>query len=100
MAVETQALRIALLRLGCVDALARLQPLDRQLLLGIGEAGARLPSARALAVLVVPVPCGVHHAFDLVPHAVEGGIVEALAQPAIELLARQLDGALAFTDLG
>jgi hypothetical protein len=74
---------------------AGLQPLDGQLEAGIGEAGAGRAGARTLAILVVAVPRDVDDALDLAAHRVEGRIVEPLPDAPRELLARELDVALA-----
>ncbi len=48
--------RVLLLAFGLLNPIARFEPLDRQLEVGIGEPGAGLPRARALVVLVVCLP--------------------------------------------
>ena len=68
---------------GVVNSGSRVEPLDRQLVLGIRELRSCFARARALAVLVVAVPRDVDHAADLVAHGVEGGIVEPFADAAL-----------------
>ena len=82
---------VVLLALGLADALARLEPFDRQLELRIGETRPGLPRARALVVLVVRLPRDVDDVSDLTLDGLERRIEEALAQPALEFLARELD---------
>ena len=72
----------------------RLDPLDRQLEVRIREAGPRFPGARAFPVFVVRLPGDVDDVIDVGGDRVEGGIGEALAQPTLEFLARQLDVSL------
>ena len=87
------------MRCGRVDRRARLEPLDRQFELRVGEAFAGAALARALVVLVVVAPRDVDDAVDLGSHRLERGIVESLAQPPLELRARELDVALALADV-
>jgi hypothetical protein len=51
-------------------------------------------------ILDIAPPRDVDDAIDLRPDAVEGRIVEALAESPLEFIARQLDVALAFADSG
>ena len=66
------------------------EPLDRDLLLRIGEALAGRARPRALVVLVVVAPRDLGERVDGPGHGREGGVVEPFAEPAIELGASQL----------
>jgi hypothetical protein len=86
--------------LGFLDRRPRLQPFDRQLELGVGEAGTGFPLPGTLVVFVVARPGDFDDAVDLGADLVERGVVEALAQAPGELFAAQLDVALARADFG
>jgi hypothetical protein len=88
--------RILLLALGLLNALARLEPLDWQLELGAGEAVSGFSLARALAVLVIRLPGDRDDVGNLALDVLELRVVEPLAQPALELLAREPDIPLTF----
>jgi hypothetical protein len=80
------------------NLLPRLEPLDRQRVLGIGEARAGLPRARALVVLVVRHPGDLDDPVHFGRRPVERRVVEVLAIAALELGAAQLDVGLALAD--
>ena len=82
--------RAVMTRLRLADAFPRLEPLQRQLEFGIREARTGFLRSRALSVVRVSVPGDVEHLRNLLAHGVERGIVEALAQPLVELRAREL----------
>ena len=80
-------------------AIARVEPLDGQLELRIGETWTRLPRPRALAILVVVRPGHVGEPVDLAADLIEGRVAEALEEPAGELVARQLGASLSLPDI-
>src|SRR5262249_17659876 len=84
--------------LGVEDPLSCVEPFDRQLELGVGEARTGFTLARAFVVLVVGLPRDVDHAIDVGRDRVERGIVEVLEKPAPELVPRQLDVGLTFSN--
>src|SRR5687768_18595217 len=81
-----------------VNALASVEPLDRQLESGIGELRSRPSSARTLAILVVGRPRNLCQLVQRSSHPVEGGIVETLAPAAAEFLFGELPGPLALSN--
>src|SRR5262245_37065557 len=68
--------RVLLPLLGGVNLCPRLQPLDRNRILGVSEALAGRLRSRRLAVNVVSVPRYLEDLFQLGAYLVKGGIVE------------------------
>src|SRR4029453_11330845 len=85
---------IFLLPLGLLNAVACLEPLERQLEFRIGEAGSCFPLARALVVFVVRLPSDVDDLRELWRQILEFRIGEALTESSLELAACELDIAL------
>src|SRR4029450_7212869 len=90
--------RIALAPLRCRDGITGGDPIQRQLVVGIGMAGAGLAGARRLAVAVVRLPGKVDQAADLRRRGIEGGIIEAVAEAARELGLFDMRAALALAN--
>ena len=67
------ATRIAKLRLGLVNPVARRQPFERQLVARILESFTGRARARRLAVYVIAVPCLLEHAVELLADASNAG---------------------------
>jgi hypothetical protein len=79
--------RIFLFALRLLNPVARLQPFDGQLEIGIGKAGSRFPGARALAVVVVRLPGDIDDMIEVRGDPVERRIVKALPEASLEFLA-------------
>src|SRR6185295_7862198 len=86
-------------RLRALDALARREPLDRELVVGVGIAGPGLACLRRLAAFFVVVPGDLLDAAERGALGVEVRVEEELAKALAEFLARQLRGRLAFAYL-
>src|ERR687889_596719 len=87
-------------QLGFVDALPRFQPVARELLSGIAEAGSRLAPVWALVRLPVVLPGDFNESIDVDVGCGVIRIGEALAHAPREFLARHRPLCLAFAYLG
>ena len=81
---------VLLLTCSVLNALARVEPLNRQIVIRVRETGAGFPRARALVVLVVRLPCDVDDIRELPLDVREPGIVEPLAKTTLEFVAGEL----------
>src|SRR5947208_8012468 len=71
---------------GRFDSLAGVEPFDRQLMLGIGEARACFPRPRALVIFGIGFPGDLDQGIDFFPGLVEFRIVE----PRLQSLGKRL----------
>jgi len=89
------AIGIFLLALGLLNALARLEPLERQFEFRIRKAGSGFSCAGTLVVLVVGFPRDINDIRELRLDSLELWTEEALTESTLELVACQLDVSLA-----
>jgi len=61
-----------------LDRLARRQPFDREIIVGIGELLARLDGVRALALVAIRIPGNIGDTIQFAAHGTETRILEAL----------------------
>src|SRR5688572_22362384 len=81
------------------DRVAGGNPVQRQVVVGVGMARASLARVRRLAVAVIRIPGKVDQAPDLRRHGIERGIVESVAEAARDLALVDLRAALALADV-
>src|SRR6185369_9003178 len=81
--------RVALRCLGALDPLARREPLDREVVVGVGVAGTGLARLRRLALVPIVVPGDLLDAAERIALAIEVGIEEELPEALAELLAAE-----------
>src|SRR5690349_6581407 len=91
--------RLVVPSLRVADGIACREPFQRQLVLGICELTARLPSAGTLSIFVIAVPRNVADALQLVANALEGGIVESCVETFVECFGVDARVGLALSDL-
>jgi hypothetical protein len=70
------------------DGLTRREPVDRNVVIRIGEAGAGLACQRRFSRVAVAIPCGADKGCDFPLQRREGWIGEAAAKTVFEFVAR------------
>jgi hypothetical protein len=78
--------------LGGKDGVARRQPVDRNVVVGIGKTRSRLPRHRSFPRVGVAVPCRGDDGIEFALQRRESGVLEAAAIAPFELLPRQFYG--------
>ena len=84
--------RIVVAPLRLKNGFARRQPVYRDFVFRIGEAGSRLVRQRRLSRMAVGIPCGRDDGVEFALQWPKGRIDEAAAIAPLEFLARQFDG--------
>src|SRR5215471_15220707 len=91
--------RVFLPPLGGRDRLACFQPLDRKIVVRVGEAVPGFHSVRRLAVILVAVPRRVGDSAEFFLERLKGGVVESRQKALFEFRCIELDARHAFAGI-